>query len=70
VCFNLTKTVSILSFRRRNQLFVIYLRYRLLINVAKRFPWSCTHAKSQNLEVLEFYVITALSLAKKAANQL
>ena len=48
----------------------MYLRYLQQVNVAKRFPWIYTHAKSQSLEALEFYVITALSLAKKAANQL
>ena len=68
--FDLTKSVSILSFHRRNQLFVMYLRYLQQVNVAKRFQWNYTHAKSQSLEALEFYVITALSLAKKAANQL
>tara|TARA_B110000285_G_C15103316_1_gene606376 strand:- start:965 stop:1111 length:147 start_codon:yes stop_codon:yes gene_type:complete len=48
----------------------MYLRYLQQVNVAKRFQWNYTHAKSQSLEALEFYVITALSLAKKAANQL
>lgn len=68
--FDLTKSVWILSFHHRNQLFARYLRYRQLLNVVEHFQWSCTHAKSQILEVLGFYVVVDLSLAKKVTSQL
>ena len=68
--FDLTKSVSILSFHRRNQLFVKYLRYRQQATVGGRFPWNYSHVRSQrNPEVLVFYVIKGLSLAAKVVNQ-
>jgi len=66
--FDLTKSVSILSFHRRNQLFVKYLRYRQA-SVGARFPWSYSLVRNQSPEVLVFYVITVPSLAEKVTSQ-
>jgi len=68
--FDLTKSVSILSFHRKNRLFEKYLRYRRRVAVGGRFPWNYSHVRSQrNPEVLVFYVIKGLSLAAKVVNQ-
>ena len=67
--FDLTKSVSILSFHRRNQLFVKYLRYRQRATVGARFPLNYSRVRSQSPEVLVFYVIRGLSLAEQVANQ-
>jgi hypothetical protein len=69
--FDLTKSVSIplLSFHRRNQLFVKYLRYLQRANVGVRFPLIYSRVRSQSPEVLVFYVIKGRSLAGQVANQ-
>ena len=67
--FDSTKSVSILSFHRKNQLFEKCLRYLQRAIIDGHLLRNYNRVRSQSLEVLVFCVVKGLNLDEKVANQ-